>query len=230
MSTGTMALEKAFETLLETRYSCRSFLSDPVPRSAIERLLKLAQRTPSWCNTQPWQITILGGAAAKLFSTEITKWAIQGSKVKPDLPFPEAYEGKYLDRRRESGFQLYDSVGVQKGDRVASANQALQNFRFFGAPHVAIISTDRKLGTYGAIDCGAYVSNFALAATSMGLASIPQAAFAHHADFVREHLSLPEDRLVVCGISFGYEDKTHPANSFRTRRAELEEIAEFIEN
>lgn len=229
MSDNSRIFADAFETLLGSRYSCRGFLPDPVPRATIERLLTLAQRTPSWCNTQPWHVTVLGGAAAKRFSDGLVDWAIQGAKVTSDLPFPEAYEGKYLDRRRESGFQLYESVGIQKGDRVASAKQALENFRLFNAPHVAIITTDRKLGTYGAIDCGAYVSNFTLAATSLGLASIPQAAFAHHSDFVREHLGLPEDRLVVCGISFGYEDKAHPANSFRTRRAGITEMADFIE-
>jgi len=66
----------------------------------------------------------------------------------------------------------------------------LENFRFFGAPHVAIISTDRDLGVYGAIDCGAYVSNFALLAQSLGVASIPQAALAHYSPFVRQYFDL----------------------------------------
>ncbi|MEK9641783.1 MAG: nitroreductase, partial [Paracoccaceae bacterium] len=28
----------------------------------------------------------------------------------------------------------------------------------------------------------------------------------------------------LCAISFGYEDKEHPANQFRTTRAELDEV------
>ena len=35
---------------------------------------------------------------------------------------------------------------------------------------------------------------------------------------------LPEDRDVLCAISFGYPDTDHPANSFRTERAELGDI------
>jgi hypothetical protein len=38
---------------------------------------------------------------------------------------------------------------------------------------VAIIHTDEPLG-YGAIDCGAYVSNFMLAAQALGLGTIPR--------------------------------------------------------
>ena len=67
-----------------------------------------------------------------------------------------------------------------RGDKMAYAKQALENFNFFGAPHVAIIHTNEPLGIYGAIDCGAYVSNFMLAAQALGLGTIPQAALARH--------------------------------------------------
>ncbi|WP_313808616.1 nitroreductase [Sphingobium sp.] len=216
-----------FEDLLKARYSCRRFLPEAIGRTTIERILRIAQQTASWCNTQPWKMIILGGNAARDFSDGLYEWARAGALVKSDIEFPAAYEGVYRDRRRECGYQLYDSVGIGRDDRTASQAQALENFRLFGAPHVAIVTTDSKLGPYGALDCGAYVSNFVLAARSLGVASIAQAAFAHHADFVREHLGLPEDRLVVCGISFGLEDASHPANGFRTSRAPIADVVEF---
>jgi hypothetical protein len=55
-----------------------------------------------------------------------------------------------------------------RGDREAYAKQGLENYRLFGAPHVAIVTSDEALGTYGAVDCGAYVNNFLLAAQSLG--------------------------------------------------------------
>ena len=39
-----------------------------------------------------------------------------------------------------------------------------------------IITTDEALGVYGVLDCGAWVNNFMLAARSLGIASIAQAA------------------------------------------------------
>lgn len=225
----TQPLRTAFEQLLSTRYSCRGFLPEPVDRRTIEEILRMAQRTPSWCNTQPWKLTILSGQAAERFGTKIHDWASSGAEVKSDIDFPIAYEGVYRDRRRECGYQLYESLGIGFTDRAASRKQALENFTFFGAPHIAIVTTDRLLGSYGAVDCGAYVSNFVLAARSLGVAAIAQAAFAHHADFVRTELKLPDDRLVVCGISFGYEDPHHPANGFRTTRAPIEDVAVFLD-
>ena len=53
-----------------------------------------------------------------------------------------------------------------------------------------------------------------LAAKSLGVASIAQAALARHPQFTRQFFGLPEDRRIVCGISFGFEDPAHPANQF----------------
>ena len=81
---------------------------------------------------------------------------------------------------------------------MAYAKQALENYNFFGAPHVAIIHTDEPLGIYGAIDCGAYVGNFMLAAQALGLGTIPQAALARHSELIRRHFNLarrPPHRL-----------------------------------
>jgi nitroreductase len=216
------------ERLLAARYSCRAFQSKPVPRAIIERVLAAAQKTASWCNSQPWQVTVLSGDAVRSFADAMYKAASDGAPHAGDFPFPREYRGVYLERRRESGFQLYGALGIARGDKAAYRKQALENFRLFGAPHVAIITSAEALGVYGAVDCGGYVSNFMLAAQATGLATIPQAALAGHSDVVREHLDLGDDRRVVCGISFGYPDAAHPANSYRTGRASIPEAVTFI--
>jgi nitroreductase len=73
------------------------------------------------------------------------------------------------------------------------------------------------------------VANFLLAAQSMGVATIAQAALARHSEFLLEHFQLSDDRLVICGISFGYADKSHAANSFRIGRAAIEEAVTWVE-
>jgi nitroreductase len=217
------------EKLLAARFSCRAFKPDSVPRAIIERILTAAQRTASWSNSQSWQVHILSGDAARTFADVMYKTASDGAPHAGDFPFPREYRGIYLDRRRETGFQLYGALGIARGDKAAYRKQSLENFRLFGAPHVAIITSDEALGVYGAVDCGGYVSNFMLAAQAMGVASIAQAALAVHSNVIREHLDIGDDRSVVCGISFGYPEMDHPANSYRTRRAALPEAVTFID-
>jgi len=217
------------EDLLAKRYSCRAFKPDPVPRTTIERLLTAAQRTASWCNSQPWQLVITSGEATKKFHDALYPRAARGDPLAGDFAFPREYRGIYLERRRESGFQLYNTLGIARGDKATYAQQALQNFNFFGAPHVAIVTTDEALGVYGAVDCGGYVNNFMLAAQALGLATIPQAALAFYSEAVRHHFGLGDDRRVVCGISFGYADHDHKVNSYRTSRASVADAVRFID-
>lgn len=217
------------ETLLTERWSCRAFEAAAVPHEVIERVLSVAQRAPSWCNTQPWQVIVTTGDATERFRSALSGYAAgQHGASTPDFPMPERYEGIYRERRRECGWQLYEAVGVARGDRESSGRQEFKNFELFGAPHVAVITTDAGHGVYGAVDTGLYVLAFLLAAQSLGLAAIPQAALALHGQFVHEHFSIPDDRKVLLGISFGYPDRTHPANRYRTNRAELAEVVRWV--
>jgi nitroreductase len=217
------------EELLGERYSCRAFRPAPVPRPTIERILKTAQRTASWCNSQPWQVVIASGEAKERFRKEIYATVSSGAPQDGDFAFPREYRGVYLQRRRESGFQLYNTLGIARGDKMAYAKQALENYNFFGAPHVAIIHTDEALGIYGAIDCGAYVGNFMLAAQALGLGTIAQAALARQSGLIRRHFGLGDDRRVVCGISFGFADQGHKINSYRTSRAGVADTVRFVD-
>ncbi|WP_245596446.1 nitroreductase [Nocardioides alkalitolerans] len=213
--------------LLDERYSCRAFLPGEVPEVTLRHVLALAQRTASWCNTQPWGVHLLSGEATTALADRLTAHVPTRPPV-ADLPLPAGYSGVYDARRKESGFALYASLGIERGDREARGAQAMLNYRFFGAPHVAIVTTDREQGTYGAIDCGGYVATLLLAAQAAGVAAVPQAAIAMASDAVREHLALPEDRLVVCAVALGLADPDHPANAFRTTRADVDEVVTFV--
>jgi nitroreductase len=221
---GSLTLDEA----LDARFSCRAYLDKQVPRGTIEAILSSSQRTPSWCNSQPWQLTITSGAETRKFADALVAHVTGKGAAGPDFPFPNEYKGVYLERRRDSGFALYNALGIPRGDKDAYNRQTLQNFHLFGAPHVAIVTTDSELGVYGAVDCGAYVSTFVLAAISNGVASIPQAALARFSPFIRDYFRLPDSRRVVCGISFGFADMSHAANSFRTSRAKVADVVEWV--
>ena len=214
------------DNLLQARHSCRAFLPDPLSDTLIEEIVTSAARVPSWCNAQPWQVIVTRAAETDLFRDALYK-AATSQVPKPDLEWPRQYTGVYRDRRRTCGFQLYDSIGIPKEDRAATRTQMLENYRLFGAPHVAIVTTEADLGPYGAMDTGGFVALFTLAAEARGISSIPQAAVAAQAPFLRDWFAIPEHRHILCAISFGYEDKTHPANTFRTARAPLSEVIDW---
>jgi len=217
---------ETFQEILQSRYSCRAFLPEPLGRDRIEAIAATAQRVPSWCNAQPWQLIITDGDETEKFRRYIYDVATSQAD-NTDIPFPSKYEGIYKERRRNCGFQLYDSLGIEKGDRAASARQMLENYNFFGAPHIAIVTTERALGEYGILDCGGFITGFTLAAAADGVATIPQAAIAAFSNEVRSYFDIPEDRAIVCGLAMGLSDEEAPVNQFRTDRATPAEVIDW---
>tara|TARA_R110002049_G_scaffold10127_9_gene50626 strand:+ start:3718 stop:4395 length:678 start_codon:yes stop_codon:yes gene_type:complete len=216
-----------FTALLQGRYSCRAFRPDPVPADVITRIVSAARRVPSWCNAQPWQVAVTTGAATDSFRTALMQAAQSDTPAAPDLAWPTGYSGVHAERRRSCGFQLYGALQIERSDRAARQAQMLRNFALFDAPHVAIVTSGAELGPYGAMDCGGFVTAFTLAATALGVGTVAQAAITAYAPLVRAHLDLPDNRLVLCAISFGYPDDTDPANRFRTERAEVDDIIDW---
>ncbi|MDA4084770.1 Nitroreductase NfnB [Mycolicibacterium hassiacum DSM 44199] len=219
----------ALRRVMAARWSCRAFTAEPVPDDTIHAILETAQLTASWCNSQPWQLAITRGEGTERLRKALYTEACQRDPDTPDIPWPREYRGVHRDRRRESGFQLYSALGIERGDHERQQQQMRENFRFFGAPHVAIVHTDEALGPYGAVDCGGYVTAFMLAAATHGVASVAQAALGLYPSVLRRELELGDDRTIVCGISFGYPDPGHPANSFRTSRAPVDQVVDWID-
>lgn len=216
----------SLRTLLDERWTCRAFLPDEVPEATVEELLAAAQRSASWCNTQPWQVDVVSGPAL-VKMREALMAHVLAQPQESDFGWPTSYPGTYGDRRRACGYQLYASLGIERSDQEARLVQMLRNFEFFGAPHVAIVTAPADLGTWGALDCGLWLQSFLLGAQALGLGAAPQAALAGYAPFFRSHLGLSEDRNVVVGVSFGFPDEAAPVNTFRTARAELGEAVTF---
>lgn len=212
--------------ILTARYSCRAYTPDAVPPEVIAEVVRDAGRAPSWCNAQPWQVVVTRGAQTDAFRTALLA-EVERATPGADMPWPEGYPGVYGERRRTCGFQLYEAVGIARNDRAARAEQSMQNYRLFGAPHVAIVHAEAALGPYGAMDTGGFVTAFLLAATARGIGTIAQASVAAYPDMIRAHFDLPETRNILCAISFGYPDPDHPANRFQTERAALDDILDL---
>ena len=217
------------QRLAASRASCRAYQPESVPDEVIEALLDVSARSPSWCNVQPWHVTVIGGEARRALGARLLEAHDGGGARRPDVPFPSDYTGVYGERRRDSGFALYGALGIARTDKARRGEEMRRNFDFFGAPHVLLVSAPAALGAYGMLDCGLFVGAFLLAAEAAGLGAIAQASVALHAEVLRETLHLPPDRVILCAIAFGYPQREHRVNGWRTSRADLSQVAAFID-
>ncbi|MBU2532467.1 MAG: nitroreductase [Alphaproteobacteria bacterium] len=214
---------------IRSRKSIRAFKPDPVPREAIEQILEIAQRSPSGTNTQPWHVYVCAGAVKQAITDDVLALARAGGGASYEEHgyYPSKWKNIHRDRRRAVGWALYGLVGVGKGDREGSARQAARNFLFFDAPVGLFVTTDAYLGRGSWADAGMYLQTIMLAARAFGLHTCPQAAWVPYQEPVLRHLGVPEDQVLVSGMSLGYADPDAIENTLVSERESLANVAHF---
>jgi nitroreductase len=215
---------------VDSRIACRWFLDKPVDLAIVRELIVRAQRAASGGNLQSWIVHALAGDALKEFK-RLAAAAVDGKNPREfdtEYPiYPEKMWEPYLGRREHHGVQLYGALGIPREDHVGRVRQYNRNFQFFNAPVGLFICIDRKLGPGQWSDLGGYIHALAFLARAYGLDTCPQEAWARLHKLVGAYLKLPPHQMLFCGMAIGYGDHSHPANSFRSPRAELSEFCTF---
>lgn len=214
---------------VDKRMSTRGFLDKPVDKALLDELLVKAQRSPSGGNVQPWRVIALTGDAKQgVIDVAASKLAESPGGEPTDRPiYPEGLWAPYEDRRRAVGHALYDAIGIPKEDKMGRLMWFSRNFQFFNAPIALIIVLDKRMGHGQWAHTGMYMQTLALLAEEAGLASCMQECWGILRDTLHEHLKLPEEEMVYCGMALGYADLDDPANQMRADRAPLSEVVEY---
>ena len=214
---------------VESRRSVRGFTDEPVSKEVIDRVLTAAAWSPSGSNIQPWNIYVVTGAPL----AELKKLAVErvATGVPWDEPeyemYPPAMKSPYRDRRSAFGKERYSALGVEREDEDGRRRAAIANWDCFGAPAALFCYIDRDLGPAQWSDVGMYLQTVMLLLRAEGLHSCPQMAWSTVRKTVAEVLSPPDELILFCGMSIGYED---PAERYiRTGRAPLSETVTFVD-
>lgn len=210
------------------RQSIRSFLPDPVPDDVLDRVLDRARFAPSGGNVQPWEAVVVRGRPLQALFDEVATRQAAGPMTEEYSSYPKNLEERWMNRRREAGGQLYDSVGIDRRDYAARDAQARLNFVAFGAPCLLIAHTPRFMGPPQWLDMGCWLQSVMLLLQEEGYDSCPQGAWAYVAAAARHVLGIPEDHVICGGVAIGKADFSHPVNAFRTNRAAVAETIRFV--
>lgn len=217
-----------FAQVVKNRHSVRGYLPKTVPQQTLREVLEVAQQAPSNCNTQPWQVYIASGNARDRLSKALVQEAMH-KQPEPDLKMDISFDGIYRQRQVACAFELYNNMGIDRGDKQGRQQAMLRNWQFFDAPHVAFLAMDKSLGLNSIMDVGIYFQTLMLAMTDAGIACCPQLALAWFPNPIREAFAIPEQYAVIGGLSFGYEDPSVAANNTRLDRVSIDEAVTFIE-
>lgn len=208
---------------IKARKSIRAFLPRPVPKPVLEKILELAARSPSWGNTQPWEVIVIGGEVMAQVKEVLFQVAQSGTSPEPDIPYSRFPE-PYLSRRRDLGHRLYQILGIRREDRKAREEWALQGNKFFDAPNGLVFCLEKELGPWSLFDLGLFFQSVMLAALAFGLGTCPLAQGIFYPAVLRGILDIPDSKKVICGMAIGYPDWQHPVNKLESLR---EPVASF---
>jgi len=218
-----------FQTVT-TRRSIRRFKPDPVPEPLLREILEAARWSPSWGNTQSWEISVVTGAALDRFRKANRQHLLDGVVPNPDSPMPDTWPEPLKQRYMGVGKQVLTALAIPRGDAEARLRYAGDMFALFNAPTLLLFCVDKGIPReYAMLDTGAIVQTVCLLAHARGLGSCILAASVRYPALLREIIPIPETKAVIIGVAVGYPDGEAPVNQFARERANPDEFTRWFQ-
>ena len=216
---------------IRNRRSIRSFKTDPVPKEVLEEILKTCLWVPSSSNTQTWEFAVLGGTVLDELNDKVVE-KVKGEwdsdnlvykNVTVDVPYPtlpEPYLKRAMDLRKTIDHHQFPPGTPHLEEK--RYHYLLYGGRYYGAPNVIIIYTERAFCPRAILDIGIISQTIALAALDYGLGTCLMSMPISWPEIVREHLDLPETKLIAQTVAIGYPNSEADINNFERKREPLD--------
>ena len=221
-------LDHMISKIVSERSSKRNFLPNAINIEIVKDIIRDASRAPSGTNTQPWKVTCVTGETKKNLTNAVLEAAKIGNAKLEYQYMPSKLKEPYISRKRAVGYALYELYGVKRDDYPARKAAGLRNFEFFGAPVGLFFRMDREL-LYGSwLDVGMFMQNVMILARGKGLETCPQQAWCEFGPIVHKVLNIPDDEIIISGMSMGYAADA-PENTLVSERVPLDDFTTFLD-
>ena len=212
---------------IETRKSIRAFEPTPIPAETIRKILKAASLSPTYKNTQPWEVAVLTGKKKKELGRILLELAKSGAVSKPDITHPQTLPPDLDKRSREHVMRRLATLGIAREDKESRRAFDLTNYDFYGAPCGLLLFMDGPLNNWSIFDMGIFTQSIVLAAHSFGIGGCIQAMVVNYPDTVREFLNFPVTKQLIAGIALGYPDPKAVINTFHALKVSTDDFAHW---
>ena len=213
---------------INTRMSIRKFKPDPVPQELLNHVIEAALRSPSYKNSQPWEVTVVTGEKKDKLAQMLVDLVEKESDPSPDIPHPEFWPPEQEARIKDHISKRCESIGLNLRNPEERQEALLDNFRFFDAPAVIFLYQDNSLSQWSLFDMGLFAQTLMLAAHALGLGTVPQALLTNYPVETKNFLGIEQSKRLVLGISIGYPDLNDKSNGYFSSRVDVSTVATFL--
>lgn len=208
---------------IKARHSIRAYLDTPIEKEKFDLIFEAAQRSPSWANTQPWEVFVASGDTLKRIKEGYKEK--HESKAPIALETPRPAEWSDVAKERTKGLR----PGMERDCGEAAEQFVALNQAMFNAPSVIFICIDKIMAEWAMYDVGGYAQNIMLAAEELGLSTIPAIQLMLFPDILRKEMDIPENLKFTVGIAIGYKDEGNDINKFNSDRDPIDKCVRFFD-
>lgn len=212
---------------LQSRHSTRAFMQKPVDKELLLKVLDAANHSPSYANSQPWEVFVAAGESLDSLKKDFLAEFRAGTKVHPDIPMVKSWPEPYKAFIESTGAASLAHLGIARDDKAKRAEIIENNLTCFGAPAVIFLCLHKELTDWSFYDLGLFSQSLMLAAQHYGLNTMQAAMMVGYPKLIRKELSIPDCFNIVLGIAAGYELPDDPRNQFSSSRKLTDEFVRF---
>lgn len=210
---------------INRRHSVRQFTDQPVDKQTITKIVELAQRAPSWVNSQPWQVYCATGKALQEIKDAYREQDATGNHGNPDLA---VMSRENWDSQAQASMKQWRHEIVHHfadfDEAHAKMTQASESL--YDSPVILYITIPQATPDWSIFDAGLFAENLMLAATAEGLGTIPTYNSVRFPAILHRVLNVPASERFIVGVSLGYPAKT-TINTYRSARQPIEKTLHF---
>lgn len=211
---------------IKKRKSIRDFKDEQIPKKVIWEILEVACRAPSAMNTQPWEFVVIANGVLDEIKRDVVEKLRAGEKPHSEHSIVGWHkETVYHHRQVELAKTIFHLMDIKREEVDKRSQWIERGFKFFNAPAVIIVCTDRIL-TEGTpiFDIGAVTQNICLAALHFGLGTCIEDQGVMYPDVLRKYCHMPETKKIIMAIAVGYPNWNFPANRIETTRESVDSL------
>ena len=219
-----MASKFNFKELMKERHSARNFLPKEIPEETLKEIIKVSLDSPSWCNSQPWNIYVVSGKPLEEIKKE---WISKNAqKIKGYADLKPVHRTEFSERCQKSMEEELNLIKESTNDPELTSFWR-KNIECFNAPVIVYLTLNKGHSKWSCYDLGGYGMALMLAAKDYGVDSIVAYELAKYPDVLRKYAKIPENEDICVGIALGYENDD-AINKLRAKKNSIDEVCHFV--